>query len=185
MLIIIIIEIINKTQDGRNKMSLLNEIEKNKNLRSIFGEKELIIIKKQILGVNLMPSEKTRLSRDIKKKLEAIKSLAPFADGFHLKKASIIKKIIEETKNVIFEDYLFKNITEIILFGSASERKLSFKSDIDIAVKFDKINIKEATKFRIRISGKLPDKVDIQVYNILPLKIQKEIDKKGKVLWGG
>ena len=100
-----------------------------------------------------------------------------------MKKASIIKKIIEETKRIISEDYLFRNVKEIILFGSAVERKLSFNSDVDIAVKFDKINIKDATKFRIRISGKLPDKADIQVYNILPLKIQKEIDKKGKVLY--
>ena len=43
--------------------------------------------------------------------------------------------------------------------------------------------MKEASEFRIKVSGKVPEKIDIQVYNTLPEKIKKEIDKKGKVIW--
>lgn len=164
------------------KMSLLRTIEKDKNLRKIFGERELVIIRKQLLGVPLIPSEKTRLSRDIKKKFEAIKSLAPFLEN-NLKKGVMIKEIINETIDVIKEDLLFRKIKKIMLFGSTVENQRTFRSDIDIAVEFNKINIREATKFRIRISGKLPDRADIQVFNVLPNKIKKSILKKHKVLY--
>lgn len=163
-------------------MSLLKTIEKDKNLRKIFGEKELVIIKKQLIGVQLTPSEATRLSRDIKKKFEAIKSLAPFLEK-NLKKGILIKEMIDEAVDIIKEDILFRKIKKIMLFGSTIENKRTFRSDIDIAVEFDKINLKEATKFRIRVSGKLPEKVDIQVFNVLPDKIKKMILKKHKVLY--
>jgi len=54
-------------------MGLLELIRHEKELRRIFGQQELKIIEKQLLGVNLSPSEKTRLSRDIKPKFEIIK----------------------------------------------------------------------------------------------------------------
>ena len=63
-------------------MGILNIINKNANLRKLFGKRELIIIQKQLLGVPLKNSEKTRLSRDIKKKLEAIKEIAKFSSEF-------------------------------------------------------------------------------------------------------
>ncbi|MBW2995503.1 nucleotidyltransferase domain-containing protein, partial [Candidatus Woesearchaeota archaeon] len=153
-------------------MGILKFLKENKNTRKIFGKRELKIIEKQLLGINLTQSEKNRLSRDIRQKLEFIKDAARFSEEFKQKKGNEIKKIINEAKEVILEDILFKKIKEIVLFGSAAENKLTFKSDIDIAVKFDKISLKEATKFRIRISGKVPDRVDIQVYNYLPKKIK-------------
>ena len=63
------------------------------------------------------------------------------------------------------------------------DNKLTLKSDIDIAVKFDNISIEESAMFRKRISGKVNQKVDVQVYNHLPKKIKKEIDNKGRVLY--
>lgn len=164
-------------------MSLINEIEKNKNLRKIFGERELVIMKKQLLGVKLKPSEKTRLSRDIKKKLEVIKSLVRYVNSFNLKHGALIKEKIEEVKKVIMNSKYFPKIKRIILFGSAAEKKLTLLSDIDVAVDFFKIESKEATKFRIDILGKSPEKIDIQVYNALPNKIKKEIDNKGVLLY--
>jgi len=164
-------------------MSLLRFIKKNKNTRKIFGRRELKIIEKQLLGINLTQSEKNRLSRDIRQKLEFIKEISRFSDEFKLKKADEIKKIIDEAKEVILEDILFKNIKEIVLFGSAAENRLTFKSDIDISVKFGKISLKEATNFRIRTAGKVSDRVDIQVYNYLPKKIKKEIDLKARILY--
>ena len=164
-------------------MSLLRFLNSSKNTRKIFGKRELKIIEKQLLGVSLTQSEKNRLSRDIRQKLEFIKEASRFSEEFRLKKGSEIKKMTEEAKEVILNDILFRKIKEILLFGSIIENKFTFKSDIDIAVKFDKITIKESSLFRKRILGKVNQKVDVQVYNHLPSKIKKEINNKGKVLY--
>ena len=49
-----------------------------KEARRIFGKKEIGIILKQLEGLPLKPSELTRLSRDIKPKLEFIKEISKF-----------------------------------------------------------------------------------------------------------
>ena len=164
-------------------MSLLSTIKKDKNIRRIFGERELVIIEKQLLGVALKPSEKTRLSRDIRKKFEAINALAPFANEFKLKHGAIINGLINETKEVITENKLIPTIKRIILFGSAAEHQLTLRSDIDIAVEFERITEQEAVRFRLDVMRKINEKVDIQVYNLLPDKIKKEIELKGKKLY--
>lgn len=165
-------------------VDLLKFLKENENTRKIFGERELKIIEKQLQGVNLTQSEKNRLSRDIRKKFEFIKEASKFSNDFELKKASIIKELIEEAKSEILNDPLTKKIKKIVLYGSTSENKLHMQSDIDIAVEFSDITSREATLFRIRIAGKVSDKVDVQVYNILPDKIKKEIDNKGKIIYG-
>ena len=162
---------------------LLDFLKKNENTRKIFGERELKIIEKQLLGINLTQSEKNRLSRDIRKKFLFIREISRFSEDFELKKFSIIKEIINSTKEIILDDALFNKIKRIIIYGSILENTLNFQSDIDIAVDFSKIDIKEATLFRKRISGRVNSRIDIQVYNILPDKIKNEIDKKGKIIW--
>ncbi len=164
-------------------MSLLNTIRKNPEIRKIFGKKEIEIVEKQILGIKLKPSEKTRLSRDIKKKFSVIKSLSENISEFELKKGQYITGHIEEAKEVILESKYHSRIKKIILFGSTAENSRTFRSDIDIAVEFDKIDLREATEFRLKSLGKLSEMVDVQVYNILPEKIKREIDEKGKVIW--
>ena len=164
-------------------MSLLSIINENGNLRRIFGKRELVIIQKQLLGVPLKGSERTRLSRDIRKKLEVIKELSKFSSEFDLKKGAEINRILEDTKEVIFQNKLFSRIKKIMLFGSAVENKLSLNSDIDIAVEFNKITKEEASNFRREIISKVNEKADVQVYNILPQKIKKEILSNGKVLY--
>ncbi len=164
-------------------MSLLSELKNNKNSRKIFGKRELKIIEKQLQGVNLTQSEKNRLSRDIRKKLDFIKEINKYSHEFELKKGSEIKKIVNDALETIKEHNDFKKIKRIILFGSAVENKLTFRSDIDLAVEFDDITLTEATKFRINILGRVSNKVDLQVYNTLPDKIKEDIDKKGKVLF--
>jgi len=163
-------------------MELIDFLKKNKDSRKIFGASELKIIEKQLLGINLTQSEKNRLSRDIRKKLGFIKEAARFEEEFALKKGNEIKKIAEESKEVILEEKSFPKIKRVILFGSSVENKRSFNSDIDIAVDFFNITLKDATLFRKKLLGKLRERVDIQVYNILPDKIKKEIDK-GKILY--
>ena len=63
-----------------NKMSLLKFLKENENVRKVFGKRELKIIEKQLLGVNLTQSEKNRLSRDIRKKFEFVSSNPPRAE---------------------------------------------------------------------------------------------------------
>jgi predicted nucleotidyltransferase len=164
-------------------MGFLSFLKNNENTRKVFGKRELKIIEKQMLGVALTQSEKNRLSRDIRKKLEFIQQASRYHDEFKLKRGSEIKKNIQGAKEVILEDKLAKEIQKIMLFGSAVDNTLTFRSDIDLAVQFKDITTKEATLFRARISGSVDQKIDIQVFNTLPKKIRKEIVKKHKVLY--
>jgi len=164
-------------------MRLLKFLKSSNGVRKVFGERELKIIEKQLLGINLTQSEKNRLSRDIRQKFEFIREASGFYEEFKLKKGSETKKLIEQSKEIILGDVLFEKINEIILFGSFAENKFTFKSDIDLAVKFSEINEKEASLFRKRILGKVNSKVDIQVYKYLHSKIKKEIDSKGKTVY--
>jgi len=162
---------------------LLNFLKKNKNTRKVFGKRELKIIEKQLNGVDLTQSEKNRLSRDIREKFRFIKEVSGFEDEFELKKGRIVEERISEAVEVIKEHSLFRKIKDIVIYGSIVEKRFHLFSDIDIAVKFDKINLKEATKFRMEVAGRLPEKIDVQVYNVLPEKIKKEIDKNGKSVY--
>lgn len=164
-------------------MGLLEAIKTNKNIRRIFGKRELVIIEKQLLGVLLAPSEKTRLSRDIRKKLEAVTALAPFISEFRLKHGGVVNERIDEATTVILESAYFPWIQKIVLFGSAATHQLTLNSDIDISVEFTSITKKEAFRFRLDIAKKVSDKTDIRVYNMLPLKVKKEVDAQGKVLY--
>lgn len=164
-------------------MDLSGFLKEDKDARRIFGQRELKIIEKQLFGIKLTQSEKNRLSRDIRKKFEFIKRVARFENDFELKKGAEIKKTIEDSKEEIIASKYFPRIKRIILFGSAVENEMTFRSDIDIAVEFDSITQKEATEFRIFVSGRVSNKVDVQVYNVLPKKIKKEIDSKGRVLY--
>ena len=164
-------------------MGLLQFLKKEGGARRIFGERELKIIEKQLWGVALTQSEKNRLSRDIRKKLEFIGKVARFSDEFEIKKGAEVKKLAEETKEIILETKWLKRIKRMVLFGWSVENQRSLRSDIDMAVEFDEINVSEATQFRMHISGRVNDKIDIEVYNVLPSKIKKEIDEKGRVIY--
>ena len=164
-------------------MNLLDTLKKDENIRKIFGKRELVIIEKQLLGVSLKASEKTRLSREIRKKFEAINALISFAKDFGLKHSAITKEMINEAKKAILASKYFPRIKKVVLFGSIIERQLALRSDIDIAVEFIQITKNEALRFRLDILNKISDKVDIQVYNVLPNKIKKEIELKGRVLY--
>lgn len=167
-------------------MTLIEEIKSNRRLRKIFGERELKIIEKQLLGVNLTQSEKNRLSRDIREKLKAIKTLSKYEETFDLKKGTEIKRLIELSKEIILESEKSNLIKEIVLFGSTLNNERTLRSDIDIALvmKENKISKKELTKFRAQLLGKLPEVVDLQIYSLLPEKIKKEIKKEGKTIYG-
>ncbi len=163
---------------------LVKFLKENSNSRKIFGKKELKIIEKQLWGAGLTQSEKNRLSRDIRKKFEFIKEIAKFSDEFGLKKASVTKEMINDALEAIKEHEWFWKIKEIIIFGSFVENRFHLFSDIDIAVKFkEKISEKDAFEFRKKVLGNISEKIDVQVYNLLPDKIKKEIDKNGKTIY--
>lgn len=164
-------------------MNLLEFLKNNENTRKIFGKRELKIIEKQLMGVDLTQSEKNRLSRDIRKKFEFIPEANNFENKFDLKKGARIEEIIEEAKEVILNDKKSRKIGSILLFGSAAKNEMTLKSDVDIAVKFKDISKKEATKFRARVSGRVNDKVDIQVFRFLPAKIKNNIKNNKKILY--
>src|SRR3990172_7724010 len=115
-------------------MNILTFLKNNPNTKKIFGEREQKIIEKQLLGINLTQSEKNRLSRDIRRKLEFIRDISRFQDEFKLKKGTKIKEIIEDAKELILQSKYLSRIKRIILFGSHAERMVHFGSDIDIAV---------------------------------------------------
>jgi len=163
-------------------MSLLKDITRPE-IRKLFGKKEVEIIEKQLLGIALKPSENTRLSRDIKKKFEAIKILSENKNEFNLKKGARINELIEEAKEVILEDKHLSKIRRIWLFGSTAENQRSFRSDIDLAVEFSKISQEEASDFRVKVLGRVNNLLDIQVFNFLPEKIKKEVSEKGKIIY--
>ena len=165
-----------------DSMNLLQYLNRNKDkARKIFGEAELKIIEKQLLGLKLNQSEKNRLSRDIRKKLDFIKEISKYETEFGLKHGARIKELIEQAKEDIINSKYFAQIKKIILFGSTIERLRHLGSDVDIAVEFDDIDSKTAAEFRIRFN--YDENLDIQVYNVLPDKIKKEIDKKGRVIY--
>ena len=93
------------------------------------------------------------------------------------------QKIINKAVDVILHDRLKNSISAILLFGSHAGGTATKRSDIDICVVFGNISMKEATAFRIRVSGELPKKADVQVFNVLPQKIKKSIAKNHKQLY--
>lgn len=151
--------------------------------RKIFGEREIVIIRKQISGISLTQSEKNRLSRDIRPKLKFIAEASKFKDEFGLKKGSENKKIIQSVLGAIKRDRDFGKIKGIWLFGSMVKNKMTIRSDVDICVLFDEISLTNATKFRIRVLGQVDDKADIQVFSALSEKIKKSILKSHRVLY--
>ena len=165
------------------KMNLVDFLKNNQNSRKVFGQRELKIIEKQLNGILLTQSEKNRLSRDIRKKFEFIKEASKFEAEFQLKKGSIIKQLVKEATQIILDHHLQKRIEKIFLFGSVIENKITLRSDVDIAVLFSNISFREATLFRAQISGRVPNKIDIQVFNFLPDKIKKSILKNSKILY--
>ena len=164
-------------------MSLKTILTQNANARRIFGRKELQIIQKQLNNITLTQSEKNRLSRDIRPKFRFIKELTEFSNEFELKKGTAIEALIAQAVRIMLQDELSSRIHAILLFGSQVEKKATRRSDIDLAVVFGQIDKSEATKFRIRIAGELSEKIDVQVFSLLPQKIKREIARKHKVMY--
>ena len=170
--------------DFRGTENLKDFLVNNKNARRIFGKKELEIIYKQLDGLSLTQSEKNRLSRDVKPKLEFMKEMAQFKDDIKLEKNQTNKRLIEKAVETILNDEISNDLKAVLLFGSFADNSFTSSSDIDICVVFKKdLSLRNATEFRIRVSGNLPQKIDVHVFNILPQKIKRSIARNHKVLF--
>ncbi|MDP7180428.1 MAG: nucleotidyltransferase domain-containing protein [Candidatus Woesearchaeota archaeon] len=166
-------------------LTLKKFLKNNKDARKIFGEKELKIVFKQLEGITLTQSEKNRLSRDVRPKLEFIREINEFRDEFKLKKDQDNKKMIDKAVELILEDELKDKVRAVLLFGSHSRGIVTPRSDVDVCVVFDNIERSESGRFRLRILSDLPDKFDIQTFNTLPQKIKRDIARNHKVLFKG
>ncbi len=66
------------------------------------------------------------------------------------------------------------HIRFIFLYGSVAEKRNTLLSDIDLALYYDE-SANERFMFRKKALGHLPDKVDVQIFQDLPLAVQKEV----------
>lgn len=164
-------------------MNLIDLIKQDPDVRRLFGRKELSIIEKQLMSVQLKPSERTRLSRDIRKKFEAVSKLARFQDDFRLKKGGQIKKMVDDAREVILKSRWFPRIRRIILYGSVVKGDASLHSDIDIAIDLMSADQADATLLRKELSGRIDERIDVQVLNVLPEKIKKAAILHHKVVY--
>jgi len=163
-------------------LGLKNFLKKNRDARRVFGKKELGIIFKQLDGRSLTQSERNRLSRDVRPKLRFIKEASQYQDEFGLIKDADNLRLIDKAVELILQDKVKDDIEAILLFGSHVKGRVTPRSDIDICVVFKEISIEEAARFRIRISGDFSDKMDIQVFNVLPQRIKRSIARNHKIL---
>ncbi len=167
----------------QNTVDLLKFLDGNPDARKVFGMRELKIIEKQAWAVELTQSEKNRLSRDIRRKLDFIAKLARFSDAFKLKKGASVKERAIEVVDAINQDAMATKIRRIWLFGSTVQKTRSLThSDVDIAVEFDEITPNQALAFRRRILGNFDERVDVQVLNVLPENVQAEVRGQGRIL---
>lgn len=77
-------------------------------------------------------------------------------------------------------DFLSKT-NFVILFGSVAKETNNPLSDVDICISLD-LPAKARLNARIKLSGTLPEKYDIQIFEDLPLYLQKSV-LSGKVLY--
>ena len=95
-----------------------------------------------------------------------------------------VQGIIDKAVEVILQEDRKHKIKAILLFGSHADGTAFWRSDIDICAVFTETpSLREATSFRINVAAELPDIVDIQVFNVLPQKIQKSIADNQKILF--
>ncbi len=106
---------------------------------------------------------------------------APFAETFNKPPAFWYAMNISKVKAKLLELDGDKKIRFIFLFGSVAEKRSTPLSDVDIAIYYDGSSA-ERFDFRRTALGHLPDRIDLQIFQDLPLTVQKEVIA-GKVLY--
>lgn len=158
------------------------ELLKKAELRWLFGKRELAILEKQLWGVDLSQSEKNRLSRDIRRKMNAIALIRLSPADVELKKGAEWKERVEETLEILRSSSWFSLIRRITLFGSSVNGNRHLLSDIDLCVELDETASHQSGLFRLQINGLLPEKVDLSAFNELDEKVKSAV-RQGKILY--
>ena len=95
-----------------------------------------------------------------------------------------VSEITKKAVEVILKTDKDHNVMAILLFGSHADGTAIWRSDIDICLVLQETpSMQQATQLRIGIAAELPDFVDIQIFNVLPQKIQKSIADNHKVIF--
>jgi|SRR3989344_890437 len=76
---------------------------------------------------------------------------------------------------------LIKDTSFVILFGSVSKGTANKLSDIDLCISL-KLSPPKRLKVRAKLLGILPENYDVQIFEDLPLYVQKEV-LSGEVLY--
>ena len=92
-----------------------------------------------------------------------------------------IENLIEEFLEEIKKSEFFSKIEFIVLFGSYLSDYHLDDSDVDICL-YIKDNQKNLANFRLNLLKKFSDKLDVQIYQLLPTYIQVEV-LKGKFIY--
>ena len=76
---------------------------------------------------------------------------------------------------------LLKKTEFVILYGSSSKGKATKLSDVDICISLN-LPPSQRLQARMKLLGQLPDKYDIQIFEDLPLYVQRSVFQ-GKILF--
>ena len=88
------------------------------------------------------------------------------------------KKILDNVKDLPY----FKELVFIYLFGSSCYGKFTKRSDRDICCYYQIEDKKKLFKLQLKISSIFPENYDVQMFQLLPLYIKKEVFK-GELLY--
>ena len=91
---------------------------------------------------------------------------------------SEIKLLLEKIKKLNIKN----RIAFVVVYGSFLTKRYNKLSDIDAVIYYEG-NKKERFQFRLALSGELPDKFDIQIFQNLPLYIRNDIVKNGRIIY--
>lgn len=95
-----------------------------------------------------------------------------------MKKSEIRREILDKLKSLP----QFDELKFIYLFGSKTRDEMYKRSDIDLCLYYDLGDEEELYRHLLRISGSFPEKYDVEMFQFLPLYIQKEVFK-GELLY--
>lgn len=75
----------------------------------------------------------------------------------------------------------FEDLVAVWLFGSQATDEARPSSDVDVACYYD-LPKAELAEISVRLAGRLPDRYDAEVFQLLPLAVRKEV-LGGELLW--
>ncbi len=71
----------------------------------------------------------------------------------------------------------FDKLKFVYLYGSCATGEMTERSDIDVCLYYDIEDVRELHRTLLGISGSFPDRYDIQMFQLLPLYVKKEVFK--------